>query len=178
MEKRYTHFRKQEFRDLIVELINLYKPRTYVEIGVAQGYIFNIVSGLVKRAFAVDPNMRNIKNRESVRLYKCISDDFFKVFKEPIDFCFIDGDHTSVQVRTDFDNAYRLLKVYSGLILMHDTYPIDVKLFASNKCCDAWVAVKEIKKEYQSAEVLTLPGPINGLTIIRKAPHYGWMDDS
>lgn len=177
MEKRIINFKKQEFRDLLVEFVKLFSPETYIEIGVAHGYTFNIISSLVERAIAVDPNMHHIKHRKNVKLYKCKSNEFFKKYHSPIDFCFIDGDHSRKQAYIDFRNTFRLLKEHTGLIFMHDTYPINKKLLKSDKCSNAWQAVLSIKKYFVHAEVLTLPGPINGLTIIRKAKTYGWMDE-
>lgn len=168
MEDRSHHFRKQEFRDLLIELVQLYKPKVYVEIGVAQGYTFNMISDLVKSAIAVDPNMHYIKEKPSVSMYKCTSDEFFNSFNESIDFCFIDGDHDQQQVYWDFQSAYDLLTPNSGLICMHDTYPKNLSCTTPDKCGTAYLAVKRIKKDFYDAEVLTLPGPINGLTIARK----------
>lgn len=64
-----------------------------------------------------------------------------------------------------------------GLICLHDTHPISRELTADEFCSNAWEAAVEIRRnpEFEDFEIVTLPGPRAGLSIIRKATsHLSW----
>lgn len=168
-----------EFRELMAELVRLYQPHTYVEIGVQHGYIFNAISPLVKRAVAVDINpMDRIVSRANVETHQLPSLEFAGRWKEPIDLLFIDADHVKESVIADFDAMLPHVRECTGLILLHDTYPVQESLLSPRYCNNAWEAARMIHmaKKYRNIEAVTLPGPWAGLTICRKAPkHLGWM---
>ena len=169
---------KQEHKDLILELVKLFKPKTYVEIGARFGYLFNAVSPLVERSIAVDLRLKGIKQKQGVECYQMDSKDFAKKWKDPIDFLFIDADHDAKAVLTDFKNFAPFVKENTGLILLHDTYPVSRELLKKEFCSDAWKIARKIHKlkVYSDYEIVTLPGPNTGLSIIRKAVKHGWMD--
>jgi hypothetical protein len=173
--------RHQEFRDLILELVLLFKPDTYCEIGIKKGYVFNHIAPHVKRAIAVDKApFRGIYKKSNAIHFQEDSIDFaikWASQKYPrIDFLFIDADHDCRQVIADFVAMEIYVPVHSGLILLHDTYPINKSLTQAGFCGTAWKAAKTIKEGYPEIEIVTLPGPRAGLSIIRKAPTHGWMD--
>lgn len=170
--------KKQEYRDFILELVKLFKPKTYVEIGARFGYVFNSVSPNVERSIAVDLRLSGIKQRQGVECYEMDSKDFAKKWVDPIDLLFIDADHDAKAVLTDFRNLAPYVRPYTGLILLHDTYPINKDLLRKNACGDAWKTAKKINrlKSYDNYEIVTLPGPWSGMSIIRKASRHGWMD--
>ena len=170
--------KKQEYKDFILELVKLFKPNTYVEIGARFGYVFNAVSPLVKRSIAVDLRLKGIKQKQGVECYQIDSKEFAKQWKDPIDLLFIDANHDSKAVLTDFRNLAPFVKEHTGLILLHDTYPINRDLLRKDACSDAWKTAKKINRlrAYSDYEICTLPGPHAGLSIIRKASCHGWMD--
>lgn len=175
-------FLTQEFRDLIIELVLLFKPHTYCEIGVKRGHVFNGVVPHVERAVAVDiAKFRGIRKASNTLHYQMSSLDFAVEWRKRrntrIDMLFIDADHKYESVITDFENLQVYVPEYTGLILLHDTYPINKKLLANGYSSDAWKAAWEIRKDmHQLFEIVTLPGPRAGLSIIRKAISHGWMN--
>ena len=177
--------RHQEFRDLILELVLLFKPDTYCEIGVKRGYVYNHIAPHVKRAVAVDiAPFRGIYKKANALHFNMSSDDFiqewYKQDNQQIDMAFIDADHNYTQVLRDYVGIEVFVPEHVGLILLHDTYPVNKSLTAEGYCGTAWKAAKSLRESpySNSIEILTLPGPRAGLSIIRKAKTYGWMDES
>ncbi len=173
----------QEFRDLILELVMLFKPKTYCEIGVKKGYVYNRVAPLVERAVAVDiAPFRGIYKKKGAIHFQMSSDDFVQEWGKQedkvIDFLFIDGDHSKRQVLRDFIGLEVYVPEHTGLIFLHDTYPINEKLCQKRYCGSAWKAVRSLRNSSYKLEMVTLPGPRAGLTIIRKAKTHGWMDNN
>jgi len=184
MTHTYTKYRVTEFVPLMTELIRLYKPHTYVEIGVRKGYTFNnlIIMDEIKRAVAVDISIQRTvaKPDGKVEHYEMPSLEFAKVWKDPIDLLFIDADHRARSVLADFNALSPFVAKGHGLILLHDTHPNDECLIADGYCYDAWEAASTIHKHgvYADWEIVTLPGPYAGLSIIRNAEkHLAWRDD-
>jgi len=175
--------KKQEYRNFIIELATLFQPHTYVEIGARFGYIFNEVSKYVKRAAAVDitPLDNIIVRIGCVELYQMDSQEFTKQWKDPIDLLFIDADHREESVIRDFTLLSKFVKPHTGLILLHDTYPVNERLLKDDRCSDAWKAASRIHRSnriFKDFEIVTLPGPWAGLSIIRKVYNkHGWMGE-
>lgn len=169
---------KQEFKALIVELAKLFKPDTYVEIGARFGYVFNSVSRYARRSVAVDIiKMDKVDKRPDTDIYQMTSQDFASIWKDPIDMLFIDADHSADAVLKDFVALSKFVRKDTGLILLHDTYPVNERLIADDRCGDAWKVAKLIHNEFKDFEIVTLPGPWAGLSIIRKVKGiHGWMD--
>lgn len=168
----------QEFRELMVELIKLFEPETYVEVGVQKGYTFNVLAPLVKLAIAVDiAGLDHVVARPNVKKYHMSSEEFAGQWKGPIDLLFIDADHRKESVLADVNSLLSFVPEGTGLILLHDTYPVCERLLQDDSCSNAWEAAWEIRKKrvYADLEIVTLPGPYAGLSIIRKAKkHLHW----
>lgn len=171
-----------EYRHLMQELVRLLQPETYVEIGVAKGNTFNLITGagigIIKRAVAVDiKEPRHIKKREGMKieLYVGTSLGFSVLWHDPIDLLFIDANHRKENVLMDFNSLSHYV-TDKGLILLHDTCPSTPKLTRPEYCYNAWEAARKIHKEYEDFEIVTLPGPKHGLSIIRRAErHLLWI---
>lgn len=173
----------QEFRALMVELAHIFKFHTYVEVGARNGDTFNLIAPLVKRAVAVDIlPMNGIKRLANVEVFSMPSDKFADIWKDRIDLLFIDADHTYEYVIQDFIRLSRFVPNGTGLILLHDTHPISQEQLAPSRCGDAWKAAWKIRSDpafRRQFEIVTLPGPIAGLSIIRKAKeHLSWLPQS
>jgi hypothetical protein len=162
----------------------LFKPRTYCEIGIKNGYVYNVVAPHVERAIAVDIRpFRGIYKGEGAMHYQMSSLEFGKLWlheeDKTIDFLFIDADHRYQYVIADFGTFSTFVPEHTGLILLHDTYPITEALLADGYCSDAWKAARQIRKKlHHLFEIITLPGPRAGLSIIRKCKTHGWMDET
>jgi hypothetical protein len=176
----FKKFRQQEFVPLIKFLIGMYEPDVYVEIGVQKAITFNQLSPLVKEAHAVDITpMPKIKFGRGVISHKMSSVEFAAKWdkNKKIDLLFIDGDHQYSSVLEDFKNLSPFVTPGTGLILLHDTYPSTEYLLADGYCSNAWIAAEILhkNKEFADWEILTLPGPYAGISILRNAKnHLHW----
>ncbi len=70
---------------------------------------------------------------------------------EPVDFLFIDGDHTYDGVRRDFDNYSRLVRP-GGMIALHDICP-----HTGTADCKVDLLWNELKREYRHHEIIHNP---------------------
>lgn len=128
-------------RDLVQQLINRRKFKTYLEIGVLGGYVFFDIK--CKRKIAVDPHFKfnwkgrlgeTLRNKDNLRaqFFEETSDDFFakhaqKVFaQDPIDIVLIDGMHEFKFALNDVLNSLKYLSP-NGVIVMHDCNPRSVE---------------------------------------------------
>ena len=217
---------QNEHKNLIVELAKLFKPRIYVELGIASGYVFNSIVPYVQNyAFGIDINLNKYNYMydelppfmpgdyikpgnnyyKSVQVIQKTTDEAAKLWPQnlTIDLLFIDADHKAESVRQDFITWSKFVTPGTGLILLHDTYPISQKYLKPGYCNDAWKVVDELFSyinegqflDYQESwgetdnpfthdpfrdifEIVTLPGPHAGLSIIRKRgdKHLYWME--
>lgn len=170
---------------IIVEMVKLLRPHTYVELGIKRCWTFNQVAPLVKKAIGVDKlpvSMFVNKNSENTKFYCMTTDAFIEVWEDPIDFAFIDACHDKNQVLKDFWGIFKYLRSFTGLICMHDTYPVKEELLDPGYCGTAWEAASEIRNSVFYAdmcEIVTIPGPWFGMSIVRKVrrgKHLGWME--
>jgi hypothetical protein len=162
-----------EFATLIKEFVFYIEPETYVELGVRDGYMFNQISPLVKRAVACDiAPMPNVIRYSHVEVKEMTTFKLSSQWTEPIDMLFIDADHHRDSVLNDFDRFSPFVKECTGVIFLHDTYPRFPELTSTEFCNSAWEAAWKIRTdpEYKQFEIFTIPGPYAGLSLIRKAP--------
>lgn len=131
-----------------------------------------------------------------VHLYHMTSDKFAEVYPKgkegfnqyKIDFLFIDGDHSAEQVKNDLLNFLPFVREDTGLIFLHDTYPVKPELAVEGHCHDAWKVADEISgycddcqisycEPYMELEIVTIPGPWAGLSILRRKGinHLHWQ---
>jgi cephalosporin hydroxylase len=186
--KAPERYRAMEFRGLLLELIKLFEPTTYVEVGVQFGGTFNLISPHVNRAIAIDiiDRSNDILLNKGVECYWMSSKDFVNSMlaskatpRLSIDFLFIDANHEKSSVLSDFYSLSPFVKE-DGLIFLHDTYPVCEELLNKNYSHNAWEAAKRIRFfNRRDFEIVTLPGPWAGLSIIRKTTpcRHGWMDN-
>lgn len=149
--------------DLISYLVNIYKPKNYLELGLGYGETFNLIKPLVDRAVGVDINPPHSVEGE---IYTGTTNDFFNECKIMFDFIFIDADHKYESVKTDFFNAIKYLKP-QGLLCLHDTDPINNSLLDFTQCGDAYRLVSDIEKN-PSFNILTIPVDHTGLSIVTR----------
>lgn len=123
--------------ELLQSIINVYKKKKYLEIGVSNGATFFRIK--CKNKLAVDPefafsnlkkvawnflNFSNINNK----YYKLESNSYFiknkqkLISKGGLDLIFVDGMHTFKQSLDDILNSLEVLKT-DGIIVVHDCYP-------------------------------------------------------
>lgn len=115
---------------LVQMVINKLSAKTYLEIGVDQGRLYEIVHGPLK--IGVDPVLpapKVAKLLDEKNLYvQKTSDDFFRedapkiLGNRKIDVAFIDGLHEYKQVLKDIENTLHYLSD-NGVIILHDCNP-------------------------------------------------------
>lgn len=99
--------------DFINHVIQKMDYKTYLEVGVYLGEVFNTIQ-IEKTGVDIDCNLPDV--------LKLTSDEFFEGNTNLYDIIFIDGDHNYEQVKKDVDNALECLTP-NGMVLMHDTCP-------------------------------------------------------
>ncbi len=199
---------KRTFRRLAIPFSNDYnrvrilqsivakkRAKTYLEIGVDQGKVFEIIHGPFK--VGVDPvapakKVKAVLN-SNTQYYQKTSDAFFendaaKVFaNRKIDVAFIDGLHEYKQVLKDIQNTLEYL-ADDGVIMVHDCSPwskaaaIRAFSFAEAKeiadrdkypdwdggwTGDVWKAIGELRSTRDDLEIFVLDCDC-GLGVIRK----------
>lgn len=156
----------------------LLKPRTYLEIGVAEGKTLAMAKPPTV-AIGIDPSARIAHPiTAQTHMFAALSDDFFqaghlaRLLDAPVDLGFIDGAHHFDQVLRDFINLEKHCHPGS-VILFHDTVPLDevtqrrereTKFWSG----DVWKAIVCIREYRPDLEVFTIGTPPTGLTVITR----------
>lgn len=177
-------FWARDYYDLLAEIHTQYRPRVYLEIGVATGKSL----ALAQRdtcALGIDPvaavassllyhSLRNIP-----QLYKQTSDEFFTTQDVPaemgrprFDLAFIDGLHHFDQVLRDFIN----LEQFAGqdsVVLIHDCLPVDPRVATRERTTafwtgDVWRIIPCLQAVRPDLEIMTLPLAPAGLAVVRR----------
>lgn len=152
-----------------------------MEIGVAGGHTFKQMMQMpqIERCIGVDIKPVDFVVSGLNEFYQMSSQEFAKVWKDPIDMLFIDGDHNKETVEHDFFEIGKFVRPGTGLILMHDTHPMTEELLKPEFCNNAWEFADLIfSVSTFKYEVITLPGPWAGITLVRKRGkhHLCWKD--
>jgi hypothetical protein len=147
----------------------------YVEYGVRDGGNFAKMSEYVSEAYGVDICIREgidafSRGKLNTQLYEMTTDVFrdnILPYMDDVDVVFIDADHSSKSVISDFEGIISRVNA-GGYIVMHDTYPCNEDYLHAGACHDCYKTPMYIKEKYKDEiEILTLP--LNpGVTIVRK----------
>jgi len=117
--------------DILNYLIEKYKYKTYLEIGVRNPTSGNFNNIKIKNKLGVDPNPIIKQNN----IFVGTSDLFFMKNKSTFDLIFIDGLHLENQVDKDIMNSLNCLNE-GGMILLHDCNPPTEMHQRDNYCVD------------------------------------------
>jgi predicted O-methyltransferase YrrM len=137
----------------------------YLELGIAKGRCFNIISEYFGKSIAVDINQRALDYVEATEKHCTTTVDYLvnRVDCEAVlNLIFIDASHKFDAVLRDFQGAYKILSK-NGIIIIHDTYSPS-KVWDKH-CEDAWKIIPYLKEN--NYEAVTLPF-YYGLTMVRK----------
>jgi hypothetical protein len=178
IEQALQRFPGEDYFHLLRRIHDLLKPRTYLEIGVAQGDSLRQVKAPTL-AIGIDPEPQLAAPLEpNQRVFAETSDAFFaghdvraELGGQPLDLAFIDGMHHFEFAMRDFANVESLCTPQST-ILIHDTYPLDrataererQRLFWSG---DIWRLVVLLKKYRPELAIHTIATAPTGLTVVR-----------
>jgi Methyltransferase domain len=133
-----------DYVEFLAALHERLEPRTYLEIGVAQGHSLGVARC---RSIGVDPEfLINQELLAPVSLLRCTSDEYFErldaaeatPFGElPIDLTYIDGMHHFEYALRDFIGAERYSSS-SGVIAFDDVLPRNVEEAARGRATLPW----------------------------------------
>ena len=131
--------KKKNRAEIIQNIINKKKFKTYLEIGTYTNEVFNKI--ICEKKYGVDPFSGG-----NIRL---TSDEFFKINNVKFDLIFIDGLHVYKQVKKDIENSIKFLNE-DGVILLHDCLPQDYFSNAVPRSTyvwngDVWKAFVEVR---------------------------------
>jgi len=169
----------EDYFQVLQRLHRHLRPRSYVEIGVAEGRSLGLVQpGTI--ALGVDPQpVIASPLPQGVRVFSETSDGFFashdvraELGGIPVDLALIDGMHHFEYALRDFINLERLCGPDST-ILIHDCFPYNrvtaererLLVFWSG---DVWRLVVLLKKYRPDLDIHTIATPPTGLCMVRR----------
>jgi hypothetical protein len=156
---------KHNHSDFIAELVKQINCKTYLELGVYDGTTMSLVYPHVKKLIGVD--IKDVRNFKGGDFYLESTDSFFSHFNEIVDVVFIDADHNFESVKKDFENSIKLLNKF-GMIILHDTDPMEEMYLNPNYCGDSYKMDEWIRENYTDLDIMTLPLTQEGLTIVKR----------
>ncbi len=180
----FENFWSHDYYDQFADIHRKYKPRVYLEIGVATGKSLALARKGT-RAIGIDPALEDKSPliyhspENTPQLYGMTSDDFFTTIdivremgQTTFDVAFIDGLHHFDQVLRDFIN----LEKFAGpdsVILIHDCLPVNSRVAARDRSTafwtgDVWKIIPCLKAVRPDLEIITLPAPPAGLAMVRR----------
>jgi len=171
--------KQMEWREVLVAIVKLLQPDTYVEVGVRECYTFNAIAPLVKGAIAVDHKDYRAKLVDLAHVEFILSDSVEAVgewgqrIDPSIDLLFIDANHHWENTLANFDAWSPFVKPQTGIIAMHDTCPAYKDYYRHQN--DAWKAAYKIRTDenyHENFEIMSFPGPYSGMSFIRKAKEH------
>lgn len=155
-------------------IFELYEPDVYVEVGVFHASTFNVLAPYVKKlAVGVDHEdvFHRMNTLPTVKFMLGKSEEVAKQWDgTPIDVLFIDANHRKEHVLADFDAWSPFVVEGTGLIFLHDTCPVCHDYIKHSLTANeaAW-DIRTSDKYRPYYEIISFPGPMNGMSIIRKA---------
>jgi hypothetical protein len=174
----HAELRGEHYLGLLARIHALVRPRTYLEIGVAQGDSLRLCRPET-RAVGIDPEPEIEEPLPpNVSLFAETSDSFFaqrdlvaELGGRRVELAFIDGLHLFEFALRDFINVERHCEP-GGAILLHDCYPLDELTAARERCThywtgDVWRTVVALRAYRPDLSVCTLAAPPSGLALVR-----------
>lgn len=168
----------EHYLPLLTRILDIVRPRTYVEIGVDQGYSIRLVRPPTL-AIGIDPNPRLAEPPAgNHKIFAETSDAFFagrdlhaELGGLPLDLAFIDGMHHFEFALRDFANLERY-GTRDSIILIHDCYPLDRKTADRERhqvfwTGDIWRLIVLLKKYRPDLAICTIGAPHTGLGMVR-----------
>lgn len=163
---------------LIPYLASQMKPKVYLELGIGYAGPTNFCKVLDalpdSQVWGVDiVDMKDrFKQYNNGHIFTGTTEEFENFWEENyddyIDMIFVDADHSAEAVLRDVEGFFRFLTPDTGIMILHDTWPVDHDWTGPEKSGDAYRVPRKLKEKYgQTMEVFTLPH-FHGLTFIRR----------
>ncbi len=167
------------YTELLARIHGFLRPRTYVEIGVAQGKSLRLAAPGT-RAIGIDPEPKIAEPLGAhITVHAETSDAFFashdleaELGGRKLELAFIDGMHLFEFALRDFIHLERHCAP-GATILMHDCYPLDEATAARERRTafwtgDVWRALLALQRHRPELSICTLAVPPSGLAMIRR----------
>ncbi len=154
---------------LIPLLCELIGAQTYLELGVHRGDCLLKVAKWVPGITVVGVDKENLILTLPSNVTFIHSDtlSYLKTLNGPVfDVVFIDADHSADAVIQDVIHVLPHVNEH-GLILLHDTFPVDITYTDPGYCGDSYKVPEQLTANCPDIEFVTLPYH-PGLTVIRK----------
>ncbi len=161
----YAKFVEGIHHNVICSIAKLSGCTSYLELGIEKGDTFSLMNTIVPHCIGVD--IKDMRPEKFGKLYVMKTDDFFVNNKETFDIIFIDAEHKYESALKDFENSLKILNKY-GIILMHDTDPIDLAHCSPGYCGDSYKIIDYIFNNHKELNIITLPITMAGLSIIMR----------
>lgn len=168
----------EHYYQIFARILDFMKPRTYVEIGIEQGHLIQLVKPPTL-AIGIDPNPQLTGPPPgNLRVFAETSDAFFaghdlhtELGGLPVDLAFIDGMHHFEFALRDFANLERS-GTRDSTILIHDCYPLDRETADRDQhhvfwSGDIWRLIVLLKKYRPDLSIHTIGTPPTGLGLVR-----------
>jgi len=165
------------YMTLLRHLHEYLRPRTYVEIGVANGSSL-VLAGPETKVVGIDPVLAvRARIASQAKLYALTSDEFFERYdlltelgSPTLDLAFVDGLHQFGQVLKDFINIERYSSART-VVLVHDCLPVTRLAAAPVRatvfwCGDVWKIIPCLLKHRPDLNVRVVPARPSGLAIV------------
>lgn len=167
-----------DYRVVLALIHDIVRPKTYVEVGVADGESLCLVRPRTQ-VLAIDPDPQLAKPLgANQRIYRMTSDAFFErhdvreeLGGKTVDLAFIDGMHRFEYALRDFMNLEHC-SASTSTILVHDCYPLDAETAERERVTqfwsgDVWRLILALKKYRPDLAVNVIATPPTGLGVIR-----------
>lgn len=171
-------FGGDDYLDVLARILEAVRPRTYVEIGVEQGFSLRLVKPPTI-ALGIDPEPKLAAPLEdNQKVFVETSDAFFakrdvraELGGLPIDLAFIDDMHHFEFALRDFANVERHA-ARGSTILIHDCYPLDRETAERERrrsfwSGDVWRLIVLLKKYRPDLALHTIGTAPTGLALVR-----------
>ena len=159
--------------EVIAALARTMKSEAYLELGVFKPKVtWNEVTPHVSRCVGVD-RLPIRSNDPRKPILCCTTNEYFAGHRgsETFDLIFIDADHSFESASIDLRNSLAALRV-NGVIVAHDTDPIDENRLKPVSCGDSYRLVEYAKTI--GLDAVNLPVCDPGLLIMRRAGELRW----
>ena len=167
----------------VESIARIIQPQVYVEIGIYEAATLNAVAKHCGHVIGVDinPGAKKYIKAKNAEFVSGTSADLASLYKSKnatIDLAFIDGDHRSEAVLSDFA-AIEVFASKNALILFHDTWPDTFEDASDERCSDSF-RIPSLIKERTNGEWSTITIPVfPGLTIAsRSTSSPAWLQQA